>query len=225
MRLITLCLLMTIGLGACESVELGNLFKWGKSAESAQHDDTEGSMEDLLTHSDDAGTTPSQTITKTSNATTEPSVECPEVSTVEELEVVYTFMPETSRAAEDLLATIWLGDIETECKIRDNQLVLYMDVTFDGLIGAKGREKSDQEISFSHPYFVALTSKRGTILSKEIHAVPITFRRGDKHARKVVRIKQKLPADITQDKTLNEVLIGFQLNNDQLNYNKMAMEQ
>jgi|GEM_PF-3139035 len=151
---------------------------------------------------------------------------CPDAVIVPELQTLYTFSPEDSQSSSDMVATVWIGAIDARCREIDGEKFLSMQIIFDALAGPKGKRSDTDgdgdldDLILNYPYFVAITSNKGTILIKDVYDVPMRFKSGELHARKIMRINQRLPALIAARGVVNEALVGFQMNSDQLDYSK-----
>ena len=73
-------------------------------------------------------------------------------------------------------------------------------------------------MNFSYPYFVAVTDEDGKILAKEIFAASVSYSSEQETIKQIETINQLLPK--TRDASDYTVLLGFQLNEEQLIYNR-----
>ena len=82
------------------------------------------------------------------------------------------------------------------------------------------RAPSGTEVSYRVPYFVTVTHGGGRIMTKKIYFADVHFPAGES----VVKFEQDVTdVDITLDKSAKigeyEILAGFQLTREQLDYN------
>ena len=164
----------------------------------------------------EAAPAPAETIvaaTKTAN--------CPSVQIMTDLQAMHQYTNFKDALPENKISDIQISDVQTNCTESDNtqNIALKIDITFDGEKGPKAQASAPGNVSnFDYPYFVAVTDTKGQILAKEIFSAELTYSADQKKVKQIETINQLLPkANAAQNYT---VLLGFQLNEDQLMYNR-----
>lgn len=146
---------------------------------------------------------------------------CPSVQIMADLKEMQDFTDFSAPSDTNRISRIEIRDVKAGCKEEPEALAMTIDITFDGQIGPKARAKKSDTANFSYPYFVAVTDADGKILAKEIFAASVSYSSGQDTIKQIETINQLLPktpgvADYT-------VLLGFQLNENQLMYNRANM--
>jgi hypothetical protein len=145
---------------------------------------------------------------------------CPKVTIVNELNSIHRFKDMKEPTKNGNISNISISDVISGCRYNEENIVVEMNIEFEGNTGAKARISENDTPSFSYPYFVALTSPQGDILAKEVYAITLSY---DLDTDKVVEENQvrhviPLNGDIYgPDHTL---LLGFQLSQQELAYNR-----
>lgn len=147
---------------------------------------------------------------------------CPSVQIMADLKNLHEFMDYSSPTLNTKVSEIEIMDVKTQCSEEDEAVAMNIDITFDGHIGPQARQTKNDTANFSYPYFIAVTDAQGKILAKEIFAASLSYGKDQDAIKQIETINQLLPktagvADYT-------VLLGFQLNEEQLIYNRTQME-
>lgn len=145
---------------------------------------------------------------------------CPEVTAVNDLSSLHRFVDMDNPERTSKISSIVISGIENGCRYTGNNIIVEMNVKFEGEAGNRARIRETDTPSFSYPYFVAVTSPHGTILSKEIHALNVNY---EDNANSVVvneQIRQIIPVDKDAYGPDHTILVGFQLNDKELAYNR-----
>lgn len=148
--------------------------------------------------------------------------ECPDVAVLDELNSLYDFSDFSDPVPANSISTVWITGLDIKCKVTSEQTELFIDLIFEAHLGPKAEFKDGEEKTLEAPYFVALTDARGNIVAKKLHGIDMKFKSRDDY----LIDKQTITKSLTKDEILGyggfEVLIGFQLSEDQLNYNRQA---
>jgi hypothetical protein len=141
-----------------------------------------------------------------------PSLICPAVGLVGETSTVTKFREKGSYLESDVLYEAYISGLSSSCDEESGGVVA--DFTFD-LTAIKGASSGTDQVSL--PYFVAVATPGGGIISKQVFNAVVDL---SKDGRGTVRehLQQHIQAD-GQDFHTYEVLIGFQLTEDDLVYN------
>lgn len=148
----------------------------------------------------------------------EASANCPSIQIMSDLKSLAQFVDDTAPSAETNISSINIMDVETACNQTDKATEIALTITFDGQTGPKARGKNSGTANFSYPYFIAVTDSNGDILAKEIFAASLSYSKGQDTVKQIETINQLLPN--TSEVSGYNILVGFQLNEAQLQYNR-----
>jgi hypothetical protein len=152
-------------------------------------------------------------------ANSAPAPTCPDVRIVSDLNQVHQFNDGRQPDQQDSVSSIWMKDIKENCTIGSKNISIDMTLAFEGTIGPKGKSRNTDKPSFAYPYFVAITNNQGNIVAKEVFAVTLSYENGQTHETKVEKVRQVIPVT-SNDMKNYKVLVGFQLSDDELAYNR-----
>ena len=143
-------------------------------------------------------------------------VDCPPIEVVEDLSRIVDSnnYNDGDEAAHN--SRLSVNRANASCAIMGRQLDMQMTVEFTG----RRHADTTAAANFSYPYFIAVTDDAGTVLAKEIFAVSVSYPAGVDNIETLETINQKMP--LAADGTIPDynVMVGFQLNADQLAYNR-----
>ena len=142
---------------------------------------------------------------------------CPKVTVPRVAAQVVQFLPGEGR---DLIDVRYQGSIEplsARCRYIDNDTVVEMRLSV-GISARKGPAAEAAEANFA--FFVAITDLDQNILAKKVFQSPIEFPSGRRRAGVVEEIEQLIPLAEGSNGASYDILIGFQLDKDQLDYNR-----
>ncbi len=144
---------------------------------------------------------------------------CPEVHIVEELATLTEFATRTDNSPGNLVSKVDINQVESSCKRGNQSITVDLKLAFEGEVGPRGKSQGSSPY-FSYPFFVAITAPNGDILAKEVFAAPITYDSGQNQRTYYESLRQIIPVKYETRAGRYKVLTGFQLNNDQLAYNR-----
>lgn len=209
-RLLALTLTSALALSACETMNnMGSTMNGWFSGEE------EVAQVQIEEESAPATNTQS-TVAKPATAN------CPAVEVMNDLREMVQFSDFANPVPENKISSLTIANINAQCSEEEKAIAMKIDVTFDGTLGSKGRPAGGQAANFSYPYFIAVTDKDGSILAKEIFAASLTYSKGQDTIKQIETINQLLPK--SAEVATYTVLFGFQLNDNQLQYNRMQAE-
>ncbi len=121
-----------------------------------------------------------------------------------------------------LIANSSLKDVRGSCKIGADGIELDLDLVMSATIGNAGHYQSDpnaEELQ-SYPYFIALIDTSGNVQFKKIYAAIVRFPVRANATTQVEKVRQFIP--MPQGTTARDftISLGYQLNPDQLSYNR-----
>lgn len=147
------------------------------------------------------------------------SAGCPDVRIVQDLNQVHQFIDGIAPAPSEAVSSVRMISVQNSCKISNNNVAVDMKLSFEGSIGPKGRSSAKDKPSFAYPYFVAITNNQGSIIAKEVFAVTMAYDGAQTSKSSTEQIRQMIPMNGIDQKNY-KVLIGFQLNDQELAFNR-----
>ncbi|MCB9989430.1 MAG: hypothetical protein H6868_08905 [Rhodospirillales bacterium] len=156
-----------------------------------------------------------------------PGDECPEVSVVDDLRALHQFTDEQTPLPEGKISSITMSAIKSHCLVNTSNMIVDLDLTFSGEIGPKAlNQEADNEGNrkLSYPYFLAISTPDGHILSKEVFAVSMEYSADTPFVTKDENIRQIIPLHGDIAATDYKLLLGFQLNDAELAYNRSLLK-
>lgn len=146
-------------------------------------------------------------------------VDCPRVGVVDDLNSL-TQLAGDSAAPGMEISSARMASIQSQCAINDNNVIIDMDIAFDGRIGAQGRAKPEDKPSFAYPYFIAITTPQGEITAKEVFSATVAYEAGQDSMTHTEQMRQVIPLTGEYRPSDFEILVGFQLSPAELAYNR-----
>ncbi len=200
---LTLLLAATLALSGCKTLQSS----WNSLADSFRIDPKDSEM-DLLNN------------TERKDAEINPDY-CPRVDIVDELSSLSEFS-EGSREG-DLLTRVSINQVESACAYRGGAMVVDLRLSFTGALGPQARQQNSDKPFFAYPFFVAVVDQDEEVLAKEVFAASMTYPPGQNQHVYIETLRQLIPADSLKDGPDFKILLGFQLTEDQLRYNRKNM--
>lgn len=147
---------------------------------------------------------------------------CPPVTVIEELKALHQFSNPDRPSPQTKISEVAVGGLQTGCTYTGNNVAVELDLTFTGKLGPAGRMATSDQPSFAYPYFIAITTPNGNILAKEVFAATVTYEQGKDTVIHQEHLRQIIPLSGEYD-TEHSLLIGFQLSEGELAYNRSVM--
>ncbi|HEY0900489.1 MAG TPA: hypothetical protein VGD95_00065 [Micavibrio sp.] len=147
--------------------------------------------------------------------------DCPQVAVVEELKSLTQFEVPAAPTPGEKISTVAMTGLDTKCTVTENTVAVDIAVRFDGALGPQAVDWNAPSRSFAYPYFIAVTTPTGEILSKEVFAATIRYDQGETAITQQEKTRQVIPLREDSKPGQYEILIGFQLTEDELNYARM----
>jgi hypothetical protein len=147
---------------------------------------------------------------------------CPPATIISELGAVHQFMDETSTRADSLISSAQIGQIQSSCTVNENNIVVDLTINFTGALGPQALLWQTERRSFAYPYFVAISAADGTIIAKEVFALTVTYEKDEQQRTWTESLRQVIPLQGGYGDQY-ELLIGFQLTESELAYNRTLL--
>lgn len=145
---------------------------------------------------------------------------CPDVSAVKDLDRLHQFSEAGTKAFSNNISSVKIIKIRNSCTFKENNILVDITITFEGTLGPQARIWESERPSFSYPYFIAITNSLGSILAKEVFTFDMSYDPNRARLVKNETIRQIIPLNGGLYKGDIDLLLGFQLTDGQLAYNR-----
>lgn len=161
----------------------------------------------------------------TSFATDEPvlveeELKCPDVRIVDELANLTEFSGDGPETTENLVSTVYLNKVESGCEFSQKNVTIDLKLEFAGNLGAKAKTQPSDKPFFAYPFFIAVLNANDEILAKEVFSASMSYSRAEERHTYYESLRQIIPFEDEAAARNYKVLVGFQLTQDQLAYNR-----
>jgi hypothetical protein len=142
---------------------------------------------------------------------------CPQVGVLGETDHM-TLLRGAGADLTDIVARAEMGKVVSQCTYNTNDSTITVDLAFDG-VAELGPAATSRDLTFNA--FVAVTRRFETLDKKQIYQIPVSFPAGQRQVRFVKTVDGTvLPYGGTADGRIYQILVGFQLTAEQLEYNR-----
>ncbi len=142
---------------------------------------------------------------------------CPRVAILQDAATVTVFTEPGALDLTDVLARGALSNIRGGCEYFDDEVEIDFDVTLSA-----ERGPALEASQFSFDYFVTILTPEGAVYAKEVFRTPVAFPSGVFRAGSLESLSQTIPLESGADARGFSILIGFQLTEDQVEYNRRS---
>lgn len=146
---------------------------------------------------------------------------CPKIEIVDDLQMVHDFVPGLTRLPNTLISR---ADIETAistCDYTQNSVSAKTIINFTAISGAA---HTAPNMPINETYFIAVTTKSGRILAKEVFPVSVQWNPAQNRYTAQDTVKQIIPIPRHQNGNDYKIMIGFQINDDKLTFNRALLK-
>jgi len=140
---------------------------------------------------------------------------CPAASILGNAERVAQFKQGSGRDLIDVMFQAEIGKLNMSCRYLKGRVVT--DISFE-LIAERGPAARSHTGEFD--YFVAISDAKGRVLAKENFHSKIAFPENRRSAGILEEIEQSIPLRKDEDGGGYEILVGFQLTEEQMKFNR-----
>jgi hypothetical protein len=145
-------------------------------------------------------------------------VKCPTVGIIGELSAVSRFDGHGT-GFPNLAYRASLGDLKTECKVNDEGAHMTITIATLAEIGPVATSRSAE-----FPYFIAITDPDDKILTKRVFSNAIDFKGSQARAGARDVDTETIPMPEPADAPKYHVIIGFQLTEEELAFNRSQLK-
>lgn len=146
--------------------------------------------------------------------------DCPQVKGLPELSSLSQFANPKETTAAKLIAETKLDNIGAACQVAPNSVTVELSLDFMGTLGPVGVKDLNGQANYTYPYFLTVITPDGQILSKDVFALSMVYDNGQITVRKQDKLRQVIPLGSGQTASQYQIVIGFQLSEDELVYNR-----
>lgn len=144
---------------------------------------------------------------------------CPQVGVLNEADHM-TLLRGAGSDLTDIVARAEIGRVVSKCTYNTSDATITVDLAFDG-VAELGPAATTRDLTFN--VFVAVTRRFDTLDKKQVYQIPVNFPAGQRQARFVKTVDGTvLPYGGAADGRIYQVLVGFQLSAEQLEYNRRS---
>ncbi len=140
---------------------------------------------------------------------------CPKVGIVRDASKITIFRPGSAKGPADVVARGLVADFNGNCTYDKTGVTI--DVTL-ALVAERGPAMVGNELPLS--YFVAVQAPDASIVTKQEFATTIDFPTNGPRAGSREELQPRIPLLEAQDARGYQLLVGFQLQPDQVEYNR-----
>ena len=148
---------------------------------------------------------------------------CPQIQIVKDLGSLSDFTDDQRTFYENMIAQMDIKKRQSSCELATSSATVDLALLFTGTLGPKARQQKSDKPFLTYPFFVAVTGPNGKIMAKEIFAVSMSFETGETTRTHTEYLRQIIPVRSKETAFQYQVLVGFQLSPEQLNYNRAAL--
>lgn len=148
---------------------------------------------------------------------------CPQLKILGDLSQITQFANPKSPLDGTMIAKATFSGIDASCQVTPNSVTLDIALDFDGTLGPVGLRSSGKgEANYTYPYFLSVVTPDGAIMSKDVFALTMVYEQGVPTLHKQDRLRQTIPLAAGQNANQFQIVVGFQLNADELSFNRSA---
>lgn len=146
-----------------------------------------------------------------------PQLPCPRVSVLQDASLATQFRPGGGRDLTDVAYEAEISQQAMGCAYERNQSAVTV-TTAVRVVATRGPALQGNDVNLV--YFVAVVDKEQNIVGRERFATQLTFSQGQRRAGAAEEIEQVIPIRSGGRGFDYEVLVGFELQPDQLQFNR-----
>ncbi len=146
---------------------------------------------------------------------------CPEVEIVKDLRTATQFGNSGDMSPMNIISEIDITRADSACDYAEKAVTVDLNLSFTGSRSNAAAAKT----FMTYPFFVAVTSPGGDILAKEVFSANMTYEAGQTAQTYYDKMRQVIPVENQSRGSRHKILVGFQLNPDQLAYNRQTAKK
>lgn len=147
-------------------------------------------------------------------------VDCPQVKALTDLSSISQFANPEAPSAAQMIATTVIDNIGASCQVSQNSVTIELALDFTGTLGPVGLKDLNGQANYTYPYFLTVITPDGQILSKDVFALSMVYEKNKLDIRKQDKLRQVIPLMGGQNANQFQIVVGFQLSDAELAYNR-----
>jgi hypothetical protein len=144
-----------------------------------------------------------------------PQFDCPITAGVADAAVLSKFRPGPGRDLTDVRYQVRLTDVTSECRYDSKGVDVRMRAGFALELGPANPDRKA-----AYEFFVAITDPNDEIVAKRIFTTPLAFPANVGYVEHVEELQQRIPLPKGGSAADYRIIIGLQLTEDELDYNR-----
>ncbi len=145
---------------------------------------------------------------------------CPKIEIVKHLGTLDEFTNNAQSSDDTLISNVALTVAENSCIHNQKSITANVKLAFTSKLGPKGKVRSSDKPFLAYPFFVAITAPNGKIMAKEVFAASMSYVSGENTHTYYETLRPIIPIAKKSRAGKYKILVGFQLDDNQLAYNK-----
>ncbi len=139
---------------------------------------------------------------------------CPQIAVMPDLGNL------TQTRGDDVISETVIQSVSTTCELAPTAATVRLNIGFAGRLGPEGVKDAAVEANYSLPYLVAVIDPQGNIISKDVFGISLTYKKGQTEQTYSDLLEQIIPVKNPTDAKSYKIMVGFQLDDQELAYNR-----
>ncbi len=144
-----------------------------------------------------------------------PQYDCPTAAAVGDASIQSKFRPGTGRDLTDVQYQVRLANVGSECRYDSKGVDVRMRVGFALELGPANPDRKA-----AYDFFVAITDPSNEIVAKRIFTTPLAFPANVGYVEHLEELTQRIPLPKGGSAADYKIIVGLQLTQDELEYNR-----
>jgi hypothetical protein len=145
---------------------------------------------------------------------------CPTVKGMADLISLSQFSDPALPTPYKLVSVTKLDKMTATCNVATNSVTVELALDFSGTLGPIGVKDMNGQANYTYPYFLSVVSPDGKIMSKDVFALSMVYENGQINYHRQDTLRQVIPLLSEQDANQFQIIVGFQLSESELAYNR-----
>lgn len=146
--------------------------------------------------------------------------DCPTIKGLNDLISISQFSDPDLPVPEQLISVTKLDKMSATCGVAANSVSIELALDFSGTLGPVGVKDLNGQANYTYPYFISVVTPDGQIMSKDVFALSMIYENGQITYHRQDTLRQVIPLMAGQDANKFQIMVGFQLSESELAYNR-----
>lgn len=125
----------------------------------------------------------------------------------------------------EIVSETIISSVKPSCSKDNAAVTVRLAIDFKGRLGPVGLKDAVKEANYSIPYLVAVVNSKGEIISKDIFAITMIYKKGQTEQAFPDLLEQIIPLGAGEKPADYKIMLGFQLSDQELAYNRALAGQ